>query len=333
MASRRLPRTVEEILDALRNAFNKSETFTDKTTMAFSQATYTQLIAFLPNLETEVSEAQAALTSQAASTRAKFEAFDRAGIFVSHFFQSFNNGIIRGMFPATDRPFYGIDINDTKVPVISNESDLQTWALRIKNGDADRVTAGGKLMAMPTAAEVDGAYTAYTGYRQTQTGLKDAYDSEQEDVHALLDEARLLVKDIWDEVEFTFRHDEASSLRRKAREWGVVYVENTTGTGGEEQTLPLTGTVEPKTSATIMEGGFDVNTMFVFTNTGTVSLNIYTAKSADDPVPGSTVELPAGAQKEIFASELGAETNTFLMVYNPDDTTQGSWEVELGNEG
>ena len=32
-----------------------------------------------------------------------------------------------------------------------------------------------------------------------------------------------LIKDLWDTIEFNLRTEEPSSLRRKAREWGVVY--------------------------------------------------------------------------------------------------------------
>ena len=33
-----------------------------------------------------------------------------------------------------------------------------------------------------------------------------------------------LITDIWDEIEFKYRKDEPSAMRRKAREYGVVYV-------------------------------------------------------------------------------------------------------------
>ena len=56
-----------------------------------------------------------------------------------------------------------------------------------------------------------------------QSTKKDALNAEQEDVAALRPTVDLLVRDIWDEVEFTFRHDAPSSLRAKAREYGVVY--------------------------------------------------------------------------------------------------------------
>ena len=330
MASRYLPKTSQEILDALRNANNKADTFADKKTMAFSEATYLKLAAFLSSYEREVSEAQTALVQQTGSTLAKRVAFDRAVVFISHFFQSFNNGIVRGMFPVNHRPFYRLDMNDTKVPVIYNETDLQTWAMNIKDGDANRITAGGKPMAMPSAAEVETEYQAYAAHRQQQTGLKDSYDKEQEDVKALYADARLLVKDIWDEVEFYFRHDDHASLRRKAREYGLVYLESFTNPETGEPVEPLTGTVAPLTSVAVLEGGFDVNTLFIVTNKGAVPLKFYTAAKAEDPVPGSTVEVAPGAQKEIYASELGAETNTFLIVYNADETTEGAYEVMVG---
>ncbi len=52
---------------------------------------------------------------------------------------------------------------------------------------------------------------------------KDAYDGEQADVSNLRPAADQLIKDIWDEVEFSLRQLDAPSLRRRAREWGVTY--------------------------------------------------------------------------------------------------------------
>ena len=34
-----------------------------------------------------------------------------------------------------------------------------------------------------------------------------------------------MIMDLWDTIEFNLRTEEPSSLRRKAREWGVVYDE------------------------------------------------------------------------------------------------------------
>jgi len=49
------------------------------------------------------------------------------------------------------------------------------------------------------------------------------------------DDVADLVKDIWDEVEFAHRKDPASALRRRCREWGLVYVDKTGKEGPEEK--------------------------------------------------------------------------------------------------
>ena len=48
-----------------------------------------------------------------------------------------------------------------------------------------------------------------------------------------------LIKDLWDTIEFNLRNEEASSLRRKAREWGVVYDDD------DEAELPPTTPTPP----------------------------------------------------------------------------------------
>jgi hypothetical protein len=330
MASRRFPQTVQELLDAMLNAMNKANTFTDKKTMAFSEATYLRLVAFLVIYQREIGEAQTALMLQATSTQAKQAGFDRTVMFISHYFQSLNNAIARGVIPEIHRTLYHLDINDNKVPLIYSATELQTWAMRVKEGDAKRILAGGRPMAMPSAAEVETEYQVFVTHRQAQTGLKDAYDKEQQDISALYTEATQLVRDIWDEVEFYFRHETHESLRRRAREYGLVYLDNFVNPENGEPVEVLAGKVAPLASAIIMESGFDVNTLIIATNKGPVPVQLYTAAKAGDAVPSSAIEIAPGMQKEIFASELGAEANTFLMVYNPSETVEGSWEVMVG---
>ena len=67
-----------------------------------------------------------------------------------------------------------------------------------------------------------------------QSTAKDAYDAGQEAVAAQRPSVDALIKDLWDTIEFALRADEPSSLRRKAREWGVFYL------GDEETPVPHT---------------------------------------------------------------------------------------------
>ena len=97
------------------------------------------------------------------------------------------------------------------------------------------------------------------------------------------------------------------------------------GNGGTPEPEPVTGMVAALNSVTLMEGGFDANTMFSLANIGGTTLRFYTAKLPTDPVPGTTVELLPGEDAEVFASDLGADTNLFLMVFNPDELNDGEY--------
>ena len=224
MAKRKLPRSVADYLTATKAAKTKADAIGDVTKIAFSAATYDRLNGFIPIFGTEVNERKEALVNQTNATAEKNQAYEKAAIYASQFFQVFNFGVYRGVFNETDRPFYGLDVNDGNTPVINSDSDLLLWGDNLIDGEAARIAAEGTPMSMPSAAEFETEFNKFKDLQIAQSQLKDQYDKEQEDVAALLDDADLLVRDIWDEVEFTFRHDAAASKRRKCREYGIVYV-------------------------------------------------------------------------------------------------------------
>ena len=164
------------------------------------------------------------LAAQTASTAGVETSKAQAKMYISHFFQSFNNGVDRGMFPASARGFYQLDVSSNSVPVMDTEADIILWGERIKDGDAARVLAGGAAMAMPTAAETDAQLQAFITRNNTQSTLKLDYDHAQEAVNTLNTEADGVIKKIWDEAETFYNEETASSKRRKCREWGVIYL-------------------------------------------------------------------------------------------------------------
>lgn len=192
-------------------------------TPAFSAATYARLNTFLPTFVTEMNQRGAALSGQTAASAAINPARQSTHMFISHFIQVFNLGVEREVYPASARAYYGLTVSTGNQPKLKTDEDLLQWANNIKDGEAARVAAGGTAMSNPTAAEVEAQLTALTPLLASLTTAKDAYDDEQEDVAALRSEADDILADIWDEVLFTFRKDEAPSMRRKAREYGVVY--------------------------------------------------------------------------------------------------------------
>ena len=216
------PDTDTQRLTALQSAKIKADA-TPPAQLAFSPDTLAALIALLPTLATEMQQRGTALSGQASTTAAINPFRNRVRMFISHFLQVFNLGVERGDYSASDRAHYQLPVSSDKLPKLSGDEDLVLWAGNIAAGDAARVTAGGAAMVNPTAAQVAAEFGLYEPMLAVHTTAKDAYDSEQEDVEDMRPEVDDLINDIWDEVLFTFRKDSPSSMRRKAREYGVVY--------------------------------------------------------------------------------------------------------------
>lgn len=229
MPFRQLPNTDASTYEALRAAKAKADSV-DPADLAFPVALQEKLNTFLPAFGKEVNERGAALSVQSEATKLRTAAQEKCKMYVSHFYQVFNFGISRGEYKATERGYFQVDISNESVPEIKTESDLIRAANNIVNGEQQRTAAGCKKMENPSADEVKLALDDYNAVLADQSGKKDIYQKEQEDVDKLRPEALELVKDIWDEIEFKLRKDEPSVMRRKAREYGVVYVART----GEE---------------------------------------------------------------------------------------------------
>jgi hypothetical protein len=165
-----------------------------------------------------------ALQAQTDATVLKDAAMEKARMHISHFFQTFNNGVARGVFPASHRAFYQLDVNSDSVPQMDTEAEVNLWGNHLIDGDAERITAGGAAMSMPAIAEVTTEVNFFQTLNADQSTAKDAYDNAQEAVSDMRPEVDSLILRIWDEVETAFNDEPIESKRRKAREWGVVYV-------------------------------------------------------------------------------------------------------------
>lgn len=209
-------------LRALRSAKAKADV-TAPADLAFSAATLAELNVQLPIYEVEMAERGTALAAQTAASAAADPARAALSLWANHFIQVFNLGVERGEYPASARAFYQLAVDNPKMPVMRTDAERIQWGKNIATGEANRVAAGGAAMANPSAAQVATRYTALTTALGALSPAKDAYDRELEDVAAMRPAIDDLIADIWDEVLFTFRKDDAPSQRRKAREYGITY--------------------------------------------------------------------------------------------------------------
>lgn len=251
MPYRRLPVSDIERLQALEAAASKAAVV-NPANLAFSESTKTTLDTLLPQFRTEMQLRGSAIGAQVAATSALTAQRDRLRLWTSHFFQNFNLGVARGVFAAPNRTFYQLPASQESVPGMTSEADLLMWSQRVVDGEAARVAAGGTAALFPTAAEVGDERAAYVTLQADQSTKRDAADSEQEEVAALRESVDNLIRDIWDEVEFTFRKDAPPSLRAKSREYGVVYVSRpgespeNGGNGSGGPTFPFNSILTPE---------------------------------------------------------------------------------------
>lgn len=270
--------------------------------------TSTRLTASQPLFSQRIAARSAALQAQGECTTLKNAGQDKTRTYVSHFIQSFNNGIIRGMFPASHRAFYGLDLNESSVPPLGSEADVLYWGDKIITGDAARLAAGGAPMAMPTTEEVSDVYNAFKTLVTEHSNLKDAYDTAQEAVADMRLDVDNLILRVWDEVETSLDDETPSSRRRKAREWGVVYQSTQKSTIKGTLTDAETGAPLMNAYITLREsentvqtdagGNYTMETTFVGIGTFEFSLEGYVTLSLEVDVPeGGTIVQNAKLQK------------------------------------
>ena len=186
--------------------------------------TITRLDTTQPLFEQKMQERGNALQAQSDATALKNAAQGKAKMFISHYIQTFNNGADREVFPTSHRAFYQLDVNSNSVPQMDTEAEVTLWGDRLVDGDAERTTAGGAAMSMPAIADVTTEFDLFKTLNAEQSTAKDAYDNAQEAVSDMRPEVDSLILRMWNEVETAFDDEPIESKRRKAREWGVVYV-------------------------------------------------------------------------------------------------------------
>ena len=323
MPIRRLPRTDEERASALNMGKNRS-TNVPASDMILSASTITRLDVAQPEFNQRLTARGVALANQAAATASINPERNRLRMFISHFFQGFNNGVARGVFDASQRAYYLLDVSSDSVPPLDSDEKLNTWGQRLLAGETERMAVGLTPMAMPSAAEVQMVFEAFTLAANGQANLKTAYDNTQEAVAAMRGDVDSLILRMWNEVETAYSEDDAPSKRRKSRKWGVVYI-SSPGEGTEKE-----GPVEAATVLNIFEG-LAAERSITVRNLGTVPLAFYRAIGDETPTNGIGHALQPDTELTLPFSEFGPEGDR-LNVHNASATTEGDYLARLEGE-
>lgn len=246
MPFRRLPGTDATRTTALQHLFTKAATTADAD-LPFPAPLRAQIESLQPAWKTESGQVLAALGVQTDHTAAAGRAGAALEMVIAHFIHVFQMAVQRGVFERADRAYYGLAVAQSDSPVIRSHADRLRWADRLTRGETARRAdkPAQPPMALPEAAEVAAARAAYLAAHAAQSTAKDSYDREQEDVAGLRPQVDALVREVWDQIEFTHRRESGPSRRRKGREWGIVYVRRRSEAPEEEEEGGGTGDPVP----------------------------------------------------------------------------------------
>jgi len=222
MPTRKLPRTDDERSTALTTCAAKYNA-TAAPARLITVAQFNTLGGTLSPWGAARTALAPALQAQTAATAAVDTALITSVRVNSHFIQVLNFAIERGTLAASARSYYQLPVTHAQVPDMNTVADALLWAGRLATGETARLADGGAALAWPAIGEVNSASAACAAAETTQSSAKSGFDIAQEDVGDQRPTVDPVIKDLWDTIEYNLRADAPPSLRRKAREWGVVY--------------------------------------------------------------------------------------------------------------
>lgn len=162
MPYRRLPNTDVSRLRSLKIAFVKGKEL-PPIKLAYSQATYNKVQNYLSQFEQALLMHRMAFNNQVIKSKDYINALRKAKLYISHFIQVINMGIIRGDVPSNIRSFYNLEEYDNRVPLLNTESDIIKWGECIIKGETERLRKGLPPISNPSIALVKVRFEDFHG--------------------------------------------------------------------------------------------------------------------------------------------------------------------------
>ncbi|MFW6202837.1 MAG: hypothetical protein ACOC30_00900 [Marinilabilia sp.] len=223
MPYRRLPNTDQARLRALKKARDMGAGIPPMK-LPFSQKLLFDIKAFVPHFEQNIQQHQFSRDKQAKFGKSLSENFKMARMYLSHFLQVVNMAIARGELKPDVRTWYGLDEESRAIPEINTEQQLIDWGRKIIDGEEERMVQGGSRVFNPTIAMVRMRFEKFMETYDFHKDLLKTTQKLQDKVAEQRETADKLILDTWNEIEEHFSNLEPEEKRKKASEYGVVYI-------------------------------------------------------------------------------------------------------------
>lgn len=223
MPYRRLPNTDSARFKALMCAQIKGKEL-PPFKLAFSQATLRKVLGFIPQYEKSMLEFKGTYSNQVKKNKEYIMVLKRAKLYISHFIQVLNMGIIRGELPPSTKKYFLLEDGENKVPVLNTEQSVIDWGERIIKGETQRKAEGLAPITNPSIALVMVRYEKFLDAYKFQKTLQKDNKRALDKLTDLRKEADEIIVNIWNEVEETFKDLPDDVKRENSAEYGLVFV-------------------------------------------------------------------------------------------------------------
>ncbi len=223
MPYRRLPNTDQARLRAMEACLDKGNT-TSIRELAFSQQSLERLQIFYPRFSNAIKQLQVSRENQFKCAKDYGEVVKKAKLYISHFLQVLNFGIMREEIKPEVREYYGMDVNSKTIPPLNLESHILEWGEKAIVGEQKRTMHGGSPIYNPSIALVKVHFEDFKDAYRHQKMLQNITNRASGKVSGMRDEADSLIQHIWNEVEETFGVHSEEIKRKKSSAYGVVYI-------------------------------------------------------------------------------------------------------------
>ena len=237
MPHRRLPNTISSVIRTLQTAHDAWLQYPAARLIADTQWAQLDTAAtpasLLSQLLKEAGDIPLALAAQAPLTDVFNQGLARLTLYVSHFHQVYDLGVVRGTFTAGGRAYYERDVGATALPDLSTAAAVLEAAAKIGPGETKRAAAEGAhsiAMALPSAVEVAAIYATVNAQYIASQQAQAFTDQQQNELATLYPAAQRLAVTLCNTVEYHLENDPAyatlddAGRRAIATRWGVVYI-------------------------------------------------------------------------------------------------------------
>lgn len=222
MPYRRLPNTDQSRIRAINIALDR---YNSKIVAGevISEKTFNEASAFFTVFENIHHEYLLSLEKQKAASKKYYQQMHTARLYISHFIQVLNFGVIRNEIKRETKILFNLEPNVFTVPDLSTEAAILKWGESIINGERERINRGGSPIYNPAIAKVSVHYEIFSDTCVSQKIYQKSTNRYLEQIASMRKDSDNIIIDIWNQVEDYFKDYTESQKRDLCQAWGVRY--------------------------------------------------------------------------------------------------------------